>query len=384
MSEQQAQALPDTTSRDGGESGADIAPDRSPEASRTFKADREGHKSAKPGRKRQEAIDKASGKGTADGIDKAGAASPPAAEGATPPEWKEPGYFQRWKDQSRAAAKFLATHPELKSHWEPLQNQIEEIYKFNGRTEGELGQWRGQFGPVRDMLAPYEQHWRLSGMSVQQGLSQLLAYQDALARDPDSTLPQLAAMFKPRDAAKVIQALSQAWGADLGNIAQGQPYVDPAVQQMVTPLLSEVGQLKQYIAQQQHAQQQHQFNSLLTQVDAFENAVDDKGNRKHPLFREMFNEMVAYANAQMMQGQRPNIEQIYHTVRSYHPAAAELRAKEAEGRALAEASRTTDATRQASDASRNIAGSKATGQARSSAKTLQEAMRMADKQLGYG
>lgn len=377
MSEQQAQALPEATSRDSGDAGAPESIDRAPEAARTFKADREGRESRRPGKKRQEAIEKAAGEKTGL-VDKAGG---DAAPEATPPEWKEPGYLQRWKDQSRAAAKFLATHPELKSHWEPLQNQIEEIYKFNGRTEGELGQWRGQFGPVRDMLAPYEQHWRMSGMSVQQGLSQLLAYQDALARDPDSTLPQLAQMFKPRDAAKVIQALSQAWGADLGQVVQSQPYIDPAVQQMVTPLLSEVGQLKQYIAQQQHAQQQQQFNSLLSQVDAFENAVDDKGNRKHPLFREMFNEMVAYANAQVMQGQRPNIEQIYQTVRSYHPAAAELRAKEAEQRALADASRTSDATRQASEASRNIAGSKATGQQRP-AKTLQEAMRQADKQLG--
>ena len=373
--EQQAEtALPTTTDH----SAADSAPERSPEGSRTFKADRESRDTVR-GNKRRQAIETAQGKPAKD-TDKAGGDAVPA-DPAAPPEWKEPGYFSRWNDKAKAAAKFLATHPEMRTHWGDLQAQVDEIYKFNGRTENELGQGR-QLAPVRDMLHPYAEHWRMQGMSVQQGLGQLLAYQDALSRDPDSTLPQLAQMFKPRDAAKVIQALSQAWGADLGNIAQGQPWIDPAISQMVNPLVQEITQLKQHIAGSQHAQQQQQFHHLVSQVDAFENAVDDKGNKKHPLFREMFNEMVAYANAQRMQGQQMNIQQIYDTVRSYHPAAAELRAKEAEQRALESASRTTADTRQASEASRNVSGGRATGGQPRQAKTMREAMMQADKQLG--
>lgn len=297
-----------------------------------------------------------------DAIDKAGK---PETETPTPEQvkkWEGKGWLKRWKPESAKAAELLATHPELGQHWKPLEAQIDEIYNFSGRNENELGRWRQQMGPVSDMLTPYVQQWQMQGMTPQQGLGQLLAYQDALARDPDSTLPQLAQMFKPRDAAKTLQALSQAWGADLGQVAQQAPYIDPHVQQMVTPLVHELQALKAQTFQREQLETQQKQRQMLAQIDAFEQEKDGKGNPKHPFFREMFVEMVALANGRVQAGLPVAIEDIYNHVASYHPAAAEWRAKQGAEKALQAASRTNESARQASEASRNVNGSKATGQ----------------------
>lgn len=306
------------------------------------------------------------------------------AAGATPAEVKRAelkGWTKQWKPESVKAAEYIANHPEMSAHWKALEAQVDDIYGRNGRTENELGRWRQQFGPVNDMLAPYVQAWQMQGMTPHQGLGQLLAYQDALARDPDTTLPQIAQMFKPRDAAKVLQALSQAWGTDLGQVAQGAPYVDPQVQQMVSPLMQELQALKAQTFQRDQMEMQNRQRQMLAQIDAFEQAKDDKGNLKHPLFRELFAPMVAHANALMAQGVQFTVEDVYNQVFAWHPAAAEARAKQGANLAIQAAARTNDAAKQASDASRNIAGSKANGHL-PPVNSRMEAMQRAARELG--
>jgi hypothetical protein len=367
MSDQQVKALdagsdaaPDTSSKDIGNNG--------PESTRTFKADRP-EKAERGKRTRISEI-----KTTEDSVKEA---ATPATTDATQKKWEGPGWTKRWKDEARKAAEALASNPELEPHWKALQAELDPVYSYIGQRDQMLHQYRQRFDPLNDMISPYEQNWRLQGMTVQQGLGQLLAYQDALARDPDSTLPQLAAMFKPRDAAKVIQALSQAWGADLGQVAQGAPYIDPQMQQMVMPLAQKLQQLEHqnWQREQQNLQQQQQF--VLTQVDAFEQAVDEKGNKKHPFFREVFQDMLALAQM----GRARNVEEAYELATRFHPTAMAWRAKEAEKQALANASRVNDASKQATDASRNVSGGKPNGRDRP-VNTLHEAMRLADKQLG--
>lgn len=384
MSDQQAQAL--------AESGAPAAESATPTTERsTERSDRtEGDRAFKVSRENREAHEKRAGSRhhsaekpsekmrQADGEQIAAGA--PAAEAAKP--WEAPKWSARWNQKARDAATFLANNPELRPHWDALQAQVDEMYQFNGKTENELGRWRQQMGPLSDMLTPYAQHWQMQGMTPQQGLSQILAYNDALTRDPDSALPQLAQVLpKPRDAAKVLQALSQAWGADIAQVAQGAPYVDPAISQMVSPLMQELQALKAQNFQREQYGRQQQQHFMLQQIDAFEQAVDDKGNRKHPFFREMFSDMVAHANARVQVGQPVNIEDVYNQVAAWHPAAAEWRAKQGAERALANASRTNDAAKQASDASRNVSGSKANGR-EAPPTTRMEAMKRAAKELG--
>ena len=351
MSDQQAQAL-DVTPNESVESAVEpankneVKPDE-----RVYKANRKD---------RPEKTDRHTKSNVRDSI------KPNAPDAGSAPaeikKWEGPGYTKAWKEEARKAAEAIATNPALEAHWKALQPELDNTYKYIGQRDQQFARFQQQFGPLGDMLAPYEQNWRMQGMTTQQGLSQLLAYQDALARDPDSTLPQLATMFKPRDPGKVIQALSQAWGADLGQVAQGAPYVDPQVQQMVTPLVQKLQALEaQNWYREQHETQEKQ-RQMLSQIDAFEQEKDGKGNPKHPFFREMFVDMVAMANGRKQAGLPTSLEDVYNHVAAYHPAAAEWRAKQGAEKALQAASRTNDAAKQASEASRNVNGSKATGQ----------------------
>lgn len=73
----------------------------------------------------------------------------------------------------------------------------------------------------------------MQGMDTRQGLGQLLAYAEQLAKDPKSTIPQLAKLY----------------GVDLGALVAEQPYVDP----QVATLQQQLQQLQQ---QQQMSVQQ--------------------------------------------------------------------------------------------------------------------------------
>lgn len=301
-------------------------------------------------------------------------------EVATPAEvkkWEAPGWSKMWKEQSRQALEAFASGQGNEDHLKALTSELDQTYNYLGQRNQEFAQLNKRFGPVSELLTQAEQGFTMQGQSLQQGLQQMFAVSQSLANNPDQTLPWLAERYKPRDPASVLQMLSQVWGADLGQVAQSAPYIDPAVQGIVGPLLNRLQSIEQATWQQQQEYQRQQQEAVLNEIAAFENATDESGAAKHPYFRDVYDDMVMLISM----GKAKSVNQAYDLATRFHPAVHESKAKQAEQQALAAAARTTATAKQASEASRNV-NSSARGNRDAGNPNIMEAMKLADKQLG--
>lgn len=300
---------------------------------------------------------------------------------ADPPEWEGPGYTKKWKKEAREALAAFAQNPENAERWKALQGQLDETHKYLGQRDQMLSQYQKRYEPLNDLLSEAEQAYIRQGMTLDVGLRQQMAVAQSLAQDPDSTLAWLAQLYRPRDAAKFVQAIAQATGVDLAQVSQAQPYVDPAISQMVNPLVQEIHQLKQIAFNNQQQQVLQQQNYALQQIQSFENAVDASGKPAHPYLRdpEVFQMMLFAMNS----GATPrDLKAAYEWATARHLPAIQEKAKAAEREALAAAARTSDVSQHAKNASNNLNGAAARGRPNAEKVSMQEAMRMADKQLG--
>ena len=297
------------------------------------------------------------------------AAAEPAQE---TPAWEAPGYTKRWKEPSRKALEALYANAEAKTHLDPLLKELDETYGYIGRRDNEYAQYRKQLDPIAEVIAPYVQQYQLQGMTPQQGLQQLFATADSIRQNPDQTFPWLAQMYKPRDAGQVIQALAQAWGADLGQLTQDAPYIDPNMQQMFGALSQRLQTYEQAMWQQQQGQMHAKQAAVLREIEAFESAADAAGTPKNPHFREVYDDMVSLLNMQRAR----TLPEAYEMAVRLNPQLAQAMA---EKKALAEAARQTADAKQAAEASRNVSG-KPTGKDKRPS-SIEEAMRAADKSM---
>ena len=298
----------------------------------------------------------------------------PAEPNESPAEaekpWEAPGWSKRWKEPSRKALEALYAHQEARTHLDPLLKELDETYSYVGRRDNEFAQYKRQLDPIAEVIAPYVQQYQLQGMSPQQGLQQLFATADSMRSNPDQTFPWLAQMYKPRNAGQVIKALAQAWGADLGQMSQEAPYVDPHVQQAFGALQQRLSGYEQALWQQQQGQRMAQQAAVLSEIEAFESAADANGAQKHPHFREVYDDMVSLLNMQRAR----TLPEAYEMAVRFNPKLAQAVAEKA---ALEQAARQTAEAKQATDASRNVSG-KPTGRDKRPS-SIEEAMRAADK-----
>lgn len=300
---------------------------------------------------------------------------------ADPPEWEGPGYTKKWKKEAREALAAFAQNPENAERWKALQGQLDETHQYMGQRDQMLSQYKRRYEPLNDLLSEAEQTWIRQGMTLDTGLRQQMAVAQSLAQDPDNTLAWLAQLYRPRDAAKFVQAIAQATGVDLAQVSQSQPYVDPTITQMVNPLVQEIQQLKQIAFNNQQQQVLQQQNYALQQIQSFENAQDASGKPAHPYLRdpEVFQMMLFAMNT----GATPrDLSAAYEWATARHLPAIQEKAKAAEREALAAAARTSDVSQHAKNASNNLNGAAARGRPNAANVSMQEAMRMADKQLG--
>lgn len=301
--------------------------------------------------------------------------------------WNEaPPWIKRWGKDSQKAFRAWATDPNNGESWKHVGNELTKHYTDWGRQANEVGQLRQfaqGYAPVHDMLQRANQGWAMQGMSMQQGLGQLMATAESLARDPDATLAWLASLYRPKDPAKFLQTLAQATGADLNAAVQSAPYVDPAVSQMVNPLLQRLHGLEQHIMAGQQAQTQQQQQYVLQQIQAFENAVDDNGQPKHPYLRDpQVFPMILFA-LQTNQVPQGDLSAAYQWATERHLPAIQAKAKAAQEEALRKAATTTETSQQAKTASNNLQGS-AQGKARKNPppNSIREAIRAEAKRRG--
>lgn len=300
--------------------------------------------------------------------------------------WNEaPAWAKRWSKEGQRALRTWATDPNSGEHWKHAGNELNKLYTDWGKQANEVGQLRQfaqGYAPIHDTLQQARQVWEMQGMTLQQGLAQQMAVAQALARDPDSTLAWLASIYKPKDAGKFIQAIAQATGADLNAAVQSAPYVDPTVTQMVNPLLQRLQGLEQHLMGQQQQQTQAQQQYVVQQIQAFENAVDDTGQPKHPYLRdpEVFQLMLFAMNS----GQTPrDLAAAYEWATARHLPAIQKKAEDAQRKALQVAATTTETSQQAKVASNNLQGS-AQGKARRNPppNSIREAIRATAKAKG--
>lgn len=307
---------------------------------------------------------------------------PSAKVPSDPNEWAdEPKYFVRWKEGARNAMRAYATDPKNAESWKHVREQLDNFHSFLGRSTDALGHYQKRFDPINDLLSSAEKQYAMWGMDLQGGLRQQMAVANALETNPDATLPWLASLYKPKDAGAVIKAIAQASGLDLNQLVQSAPYVDPAISQMVNPLMQEIQALKQanWNSQQQATYQQQ--SAVINHLRSFESAADANGNRLHPYIDdpEVKQMMIFAMNSGAVQR---DLAAAYAWACERHLPAIQAKAKAADAAALTEAARTTHNSQQAKQASNNLNSSAAKGRVGNDKPSLREAMQMADKQLG--
>jgi hypothetical protein len=300
-------------------------------------------------------------------------------EGATPAEikkWEAPGYTKMWHEQRRKAFEALATNPDLAENVKHITDQFGDTYKYATNLEQNNAQFRKRYEPIHDMLSQAEAIYTRQGMTLQQGLGQVLATAYDLAQDPDNTLQRLAQWYKPRDAAKVLAGLGQQWGVNLGELAQGQPYVDPVIGTRLQQAEARLQEMQNAQWQNQQATKQQQVNQLVSHITAFENATEN-GSPKYPYAAELGQDM----GHLLATGRAKSLEDAYNMAAQYHPKVMEQRKADAEKKAREEAARRTADAEQAGIAARNVNGRPNGREQRAS--SMNEAIANANKQV-YG
>lgn len=301
---------------------------------------------------------------------------------ATDDDWADgPGYTKKWKKEAREAIRAFASNPDNADAWKHIREQLDGTHKYLGQLGQAHSQYEKRYAPLNDIMSRAEQQYALWGMDLQGGLRQQMAVAEALQQNPDATLPWLASLYKPKDAGAVIKAIAQASGLDLGQLAQAAPYVDPAVSQMVNPLLQKIQGLEQAMFQSQQQATYAQQGAVVNHLRSFESAVDASGNRLHPYMDDPeVKQMMIYAmNSGVVQR---DLAAAYAWAVERHLPAIQAKAKAADTAALADAARTTATSQHAKQASNNLNSTAARGRQGNDKPSLREAMLQADKQLG--
>ena len=242
----------------------------------------------------------------------------------------------------------------MRPHWEAIQSEFDETYKAYGQQGQEYGEFRKRVEPVWNILSRYEPQYRLQGMTLEQGVGQLVQAAEYLASNPDEALPWLAQTYAPKDAAAVVRALSQAWGVDLGQVTADQPYVDPTVQQIETPLQQQL-QAVQYQLQMRDQQERERTRyQIVDQIAAFEDAKDAAGNLLYPHFRQVFEPMIKAVRAGFAQDLASAYQFAVRNDPELQKQIADQQAEDARRKALEEAAARSKQAEEAKAASRNI------------------------------
>lgn len=213
----------------------------------------------------------------------------PAAEPVEPAEpaidfpaaWKK-DYSEHWGSLPRDVQQYIIER----------EKQAQQGINEKGQALSELER---QFQPLQEVIQPYAQTFAMQGMTPVQGVQQLLAYQQALTENPQETLLQLA----------------QAYGVDLQQAFESQPYVDPQVQ----TLQQELQQVRQQLDQTAQSNQQRQHEAIVEQIGQFASAVDESGNPKHPHFESVYEDIVTL----MQMGRASSLEDAYAKAVQFNP-----------------------------------------------------------------
>lgn len=284
---------------------------------------------------------------------------------ATPAEapWEPPAFTARWSENARNAIKEFGGAVHNRKFLEPILGQFEEHNKRYTQHQQEFADYRKNLDPVYSVLQPLERDYKLQGMSLQQGVSQLVEGARFVATDPDQAFPYFAGQYKPRDPASAVLGIAQAWGVDLGNLVQEQPYIDPSVQALLTPLQKQLAEIRQFTEQQRQSQEQQSFQAqqyqqqlIVNKLVELEQQKDESGNLRFPHIAAVMDDIALLAE----RGRFDNFEKAYDHAVLMNPelskSVVEQRTKTAEQKAIQEAAARTKAAQREAQSNRSIAG----------------------------
>lgn len=304
----------------------------------------------------------------------------PTTDPNAPRPFELPGYTARWSQQARDALKAIHEAQHNKGYLDPILAQLEETNKYVTSKEQETKKFQEQVGPVWDIIAPLEQQYRMQGMTLQQGVGQLVEAARFVASDPDQAFPWFSGMYVPRDPAKAVQAMAQQWGVNLNQLVEEAPYIDPHIQSLVSPLEQRLRAFEARMSEQDGAATRAQQQQLLNAITELEQMKDESGNLRYPHFNAVGEDLVLIAQ----RGRAKTFDEAYAMAVRMNPELSAqddaARAKAAEAKAIQEAKEKSAAVQQQAAANRNVAGKGQRG-ASGRYQTTEDAARAALAQL---
>lgn len=295
-----------------------------------------------------------------------------------------PSWAKMWSEPARNALAAMGGLQHNKGHLDPILKQIEESNQYTTKRDQEYAEYRKSVDPVYQILQPLEGPYRMQGMSLQQGVGQLVEGAKFVATDPDQAFPHFAGMYRPRNPADAVQAIAKQWGVDLGQIVQEQTYIDPTYQALISQLQQKLAAIEQQNQQaqwqqQEQARQQQQATqqAIVDKLASLEVQKDDSGNLRFPHLSKVLDDIVVLANT----GRVQTIEDAYDRAVLMNPALSQEVVKASEAKAIQEAAARSSQAQKEASANRNVAGKGRKSDA-PKGRTLQEAAELAAEQLG--
>ena len=206
--------------------------------------------------------------------------SQPATSQTTQPE--QPAQGLPWNWSADAKAEFAKLPKEFQSI---ALRRAQEIEQLGAQLKTEYDTKLNHIRDIEQTLAPYREKWALEGVSPAQAVNQLIAFHNALQRDPVSAL----------------QWAAQQNGVDLAQIANAprQP-ADPVAQQ----LRAELDELRSWREQQSYSAQHQAHSAAQNEINAFASEIDNSGKALRPYFQQVYSDMLPIVSA--MRAQDPS------------------------------------------------------------------------------
>lgn len=275
------------------------------------------------------------------------------------PAFELPPYTKMWSEAARNALQAVGGIQHNKGHIEPILKQIEESNQYTTKRDQEFAEYRKNIDPVYQVLQPLEQAYRMQGMSLHQGVAQMVEGAKFVASDPDQAFPYFADMYRPRNPAEAVQAIATKWGVDLGQLAQEQPYIDPTIQALLNPLQQKLAAFEQQTQQQQWQQQEQARmqeeatqKAIVEKLASLEVQQDESGNLRFPHLAKVFDDILLLANT----GRYQTIEDAYDRAVLMNPDLSQSVVKSAEAKAIQEAKAQSERIQKEAQANRSAGG----------------------------
>lgn len=169
--------------------------------------------------------------------------------------------LEKWNDEQKAMFSSLTREGQ-----KFVLDRNHDVESYLTKQTQELAETRKRYERLDDVLKPYQDAARQSGMDLAPVVSQALQYYSAFTRDPAGTL----------------KALAQQANVDLSGLESFDD-VDPSIRE----LRSELQTARQEIAELRG----QSTTTAQSQLDSFKSATNEDGTPKHPHFDTLRTQM---------------------------------------------------------------------------------------------